>query len=280
MTTTLTARSIGGLPMQKAGESNPWLNIGIHGDSGIGKTLLGGSAQEVEGMYPVLDIDLEDGQETLRRTYPNVEVVRVTNKVELQAVYDELYHSKAHGFRSVMVDSTTELDQYTMTEVMAEKLTLDPLAEDTPEWPEHRKKLIRMRAMIRGFRDLPMHTIFTSLTLPVKDQKTGATILLPSHSGQFKLDYPALLDVILYYYAKESVVDDIPVTIRCLLSQKTEKAMAKDRTGTLPPVMQAPTMQKIYDLMWDKTSESKVTTEPKGDPVTFTEANADFQIDI
>src|SRR6266567_3668595 len=70
---------LAGLPISRVKERSPWQNMMIYAVSGWGKTWLGGSAQAIPGMSPVLSIDAEGGSETLRNPFPDVEVVRITN---------------------------------------------------------------------------------------------------------------------------------------------------------------------------------------------------------
>jgi len=70
-------------------------------------TTLAGSADEVPEMRKVLIIDIEGGTLSIRKKFPNVEVVRVKNWSDLSLVYDELY-AGLHDFSTIVIDSLTE----------------------------------------------------------------------------------------------------------------------------------------------------------------------------
>jgi hypothetical protein len=62
----------------------------------------------------------------------------------------------------------------------------------------------------------------------------------------------AFMDIVVYYYTKVVVKDDEAVQTRLLLSAKTEEVVAKDRTGTLPMIMESPTMADIFKAFQEK----------------------------
>jgi hypothetical protein len=249
-------RTIGGIKTEKVGNKNPALNILIYGQSGTGKTTLCGSSDDVPEMRNVLVVDLEGGTESLRNNYGDVDTVRVKSWKEMQAVYDEL-HRGQHGYNTVVIDSLTECQKFNMYTIMQnlvnkktdEGKEVDP---DIPSVREWGKNIEQMRKFVRAFRDLPMHTIFTCLEQTKVDEKTGAVQIKPMLSGKLADEVAAFLDVVLYYYVKEMPAQDgeEPELKRILLSRKTARHTAKDRTGKLPMLMVDPNMQSIYDLMY------------------------------
>ncbi len=251
----LTATSLAGLTISKVKERSQWLNLMIYGDSGIGKTTLSGSASVVKGMSPVIVVDIEGGTESLRRPYPDVEVITVRTWKQMQDVYNELYEGK-HGYKTVVIDSFTEVQKFSMNEIMRELIERRPeLDPDVPSKREWGKNLNQMRNYVRGFRDLEMHTIFTALNKSTFNENSGLTTNEPNATGQFAKEIPALLDVVLYYYMKAVTTDNGVITKRLLLSQKTETIVAKDRTGTLPMVLEDPTMEMMFKLMSSKPAK-------------------------
>jgi phage nucleotide-binding protein len=239
----LVPGNLGGLRVTKAQERGQYLNLLIYGDSGIGKTTLAGSADVVAEMSPTLVVDVEGGTESLRHAYPNVDVVRVKTWNEMQQVYDEL-HAGRHKYQTVILDSLTEIQKFSMMQIMFDLIEkkgeeVDP---DVPGMREWGKNIEQIRRFVRGFRDLPMNAIFTSLAKEDKNPRTGKSKTMPSLSGKVAAEVPAFLDVVLYYYIKR--VDDVEK--RLLLSTPTETIIAKDRTARLPVVIEDPTMSKIY----------------------------------
>lgn len=253
MTEVLTATRLGGLqviPVQKRAQ---FINLLIYGDSGVGKTTLAGSCAVVEDLAPVLMIDFEGGTESLVRTYPDVQQVRVTTWLEMQAVYDELLRGKS-GFKTIILDSLTEIQKFNMYNIMEQVVAdHDDRDIDVPSLREWGRNLEQMRKFVRAFRDLPMNSIFTALKREDKNEKTGMVTTLPSLSGKLAGEVAAFLDIVGYYYVKKvSVENQDPEDKRMLLTQKTETIIAKDRTGRLPQVMVDPTMADVFSAVYKK----------------------------
>lgn len=255
-------RTIGGIRTEKVGNKNPSLNILIYGASGTGKTTLCGSADEVPEMRNVLVVDLEGGTESLRNNYSDVDTVRVKSWTEMQAVYDEL-HKGNHSYNTVVIDSLTECQKFNMYTIMTnlvnrktdEGKDVDP---DIPSVREWGKNIEQMRKFVRAMRDLPIHTIFTCLEQQIKDDKTGSIAIKPMLSGKLADEVAAFLDVVLYYYVKEVPVEGGEAEIkRVLLSRRTARHTAKDRTSKLPTLMVDPTMQEIYNTMYKSQTVAK-----------------------
>lgn len=251
---TLTRKTLAGLEVKPVQERSQYFNMLIYGDSGTGKTTLAGSADEVPEMRPVLFVDIEGGTESLRHSYPEVETVRVTTWKEMQNVYNVLYEGN-HEYKTVVLDSLTEIQKFNMYTIMESVVQKRPdLDPDVPSMREWGKNLEQLRKMVRGFRDLEMHTIFTALKKDDKDQKTGITSMKPSLSGKLADEVAAFLDVVCYYYVKQVGDGEDAEFLRLLLTQKTDSQVAKDRSGKLPMIVENPTMRQIFDIMTSTTT--------------------------
>lgn len=244
--------NIGSLEVQTAAEQAFNFNILIYGKSGVGKTRLAGSAAAVPEMSPVLFVDIEGGTFTIRDIYPDAHVVRVTSWPDLQIVYEALFDEET-PYRTVVLDSLTEIMKFNMYAIMQGVVKKE--AERDPDIPSVRewgKNIEQLRKFIRAFRDLPINTIFTALSTEEKNQKTGATEKKIALNGKLSLEAAGFLDIVVYMYTK--MVGDPPINKRLLLSTATEDVIAKDRSNKLPPVLEFPTMQDIYDIVSGRRS--------------------------
>ena len=248
----ITPRHLAGLRIVKAAERPPFINMLIYGNSGMGKTRLAGTSDDVPAMRKVLILDVEGGTLTLTHSNPNVDIVRVETWKEVQAVYDELYTGN-HDYSTIVLDSLTEIQKFNMYNVMTDLKREHPeRSEDVPSMREWGVNLEQMRKFVRAFRDMPINTIFTALAREEKNNKTGMIHKKPSLSGKLADEVAAFLDIVCYMYVKE--IDG--EMQRMLLTTSTDEYVAKDRTGKLPLVIPNPTMSEIY-----KHIESTTYTE-------------------
>jgi len=260
----LTPTTLGGLKITRVQDRAPTVNLLVYGDSGVGKTRLLGTADDVAEMRKVLFLDLEGGTFSLRASNPNVELVKIPNWVSLVEVLNELRAGR-HGFNTVVVDSLTEVQKYNLYYVLNMRVeeaeskdkVADPDIADMRAWQRNSE---HMRRIVRAFRDLPINVLFTALKREDKNQQTGAIKILPSLSGKLAGEVAAFLDVVAYMYKKEVDVQQGEVSVkenkRLLLTSATEQIVAKDRSDNLPLVIENPTMATMYSLITGKVHET------------------------
>jgi len=249
----LTRSNLGKLTVTPAALQDFTLNMLIYGRSGVGKTRLAASASGVPELAPVLLIDIEGGTFSIRDLYPTVDVLRVSTWADMQDAYDELYDGH-HKYKTVVLDSLTEIQKFSMMNIM-DDLMKDPRNSDRdPDIPSIRewgKNIEQIRKMVRAFRDLPMTAIFTALVVEDKNPKTGAIERKPSLSGKLSGEVAGFLDIVAYYYVKPVPIAGTAPTEyenqRLLLSMQTEDTIAKDRSDRLPSVIKSPTMREILE---------------------------------
>jgi hypothetical protein len=238
----LTETTLGGLRVAPASEAIEYINLLVYGDSGVGKTLLAGTAWDVPEMRPVLVIDVEGGTFTLRERYPMVDVVRVDSWKDMQTVYDALYNGEG-DYKTVVLDSLSEIQKFSMGQIMTEVRKTDPSRDiEVPGIREWGKNLWQVRAVVRGFRDLPMNALFTALADHDRDPRTGLEKSRVGLQGRSRGEVPGFVDFVVYMYMKYHDEQNK----RFLLTQQTEKEIAKDRSNKLPRIIEQPTMQLIH----------------------------------
>jgi hypothetical protein len=248
-----TPELFGGLPLMKVAEAAPWLNMLIYGEPGAGKTVFAGSADDVPEMSPVLVIDVEGGTFSLRDFYPNIESVRVRSMDDIQFVYAALVENPSR-YKTVVLDSLTEIQKIIMQSIMKKVVEDDP--ERDPEVPSIRewgKSGEQVRRVVRAFRDLECHTIFTALVDSDKDNKTGKTTNYPSLPGKAKREIPGFVDIVAYLYTVE--VDE--QLHRALLARGNAGFICKDRSNRLPAVTLDPDMVTVNQLIHAPKTEGE-----------------------
>jgi len=75
-------------------------------------------------------------------------------------------------YRTVILDSLTELEAYCMNQLLGinDTTTLDEEVQSA-EWSEYKKNHTMMQRVVRAFRDLPLHVIFTASEQYQQDEK-------------------------------------------------------------------------------------------------------------
>lgn len=246
------SRLVAGLPVLKSSQAVEYFNFLVYGESGVGKTRLLGSTDEVPALRKILYIDIEGGTMSIKDIYPDIDTVRVKNWHQIRDVY-EFLKAGNHDYVTCCVDSLNEMQKFNMSQVMIDLISTRPdLDADIPGMREWGKNLEQMRKYIRAFRDLPMNTLFSCLAMTDKDAKTGIQTKKPGLSGKLANEVAAFLDIVCYMYMKEVEGEQQ----RMLLTGATDQFVAKDRTAKLPMVMQQPTMKSILEIITKKNEES------------------------
>lgn len=232
-------------------EAVPYLNLLIYGEPGAGKTFLAATAEDSEDTSPILFLDVEGGAVTIRHRH-SVDVLEVRSIDDVQKAYKELYDDGGEYYKTVIIDSLTELQKLDMRTIMQEAYDSRPdtTDKDVPSPREWGKTGNHMRTIIRGFRDLPVNTIMTCLQGSQYDESSGMTLVYPELPGKMRHESPGYFDVVGYLRADTNSKGEIT---RILQTAKTRRVVAKDRTASLGDVLNEPTVPIMWDLIHGKT---------------------------
>lgn len=245
--TVLTLDTIAGMKV-----SSPalweYINLLVYGQPGVGKTRLAGSASKVPQMSPVLLLDFEGGTLSLASDYGDVNVVRCQSWTSVDRLYGALYDR--NPYKTIVIDSLSETQKFSMSQIMrdvvAKDSERDPDVASLREWGKNGEQI---RRLVRAFRDLPCHTIFTALVTEDRDERTNTWRTSPGLSGKLKGEVAGYVDIVMFMYKKEVGKLNEREVRTLALTQGTERQIAKDRSGMLPVIMESPTMEDIYKLI-------------------------------
>ena len=220
----------------------PGICVLVHGDSKVGKTRLGATTPA-----PRLILDAEGGTRFLGPTKkwdgasePPVAdgtwetcVVIVKGFSTLRTVYQWLNSGK-HPFRSVVIDSLSEVQQRCVDEIAGTN------SMEQKNWGD----LFRlMSTMVRQFRDLITHptnpldcVLLVAMTREINNKKMAHV------QGQLATTLPYYIDVVGYMYA---ATDDNGQYVRRLAVTPHALYDAGDRTGLLGAYIDNPNMTYI-----------------------------------
>jgi len=209
------------------------INLLVYGQSGVGKTVFCSTAPSP------LFLDAEGGLLSIQHS---VDFIKIDSLMGLWEAYKFLKEEK-HNYKTVILDSLTEIVKYLLDSIVQERNVELPTIR---EWGILSDKV---RKIVRLFRDLPMNLIVTCLTSEQKDEDTGRICINPAVFGKLEKELPAYFDIVLYMYAiKDPKSSEVK---RSLLTESTEKYVAKDRSNKLDRV-EVPNFQTIYNKIFQK----------------------------
>ena len=228
------------------------LSIVLHGESGVGKSWLGGTAPA-----PRLILDIEGRAKHIpyqvgrvfwdpKTQNPPVAdgswdtcVVSVLDYGILDNVYQWL-RSGQHGFKSVVVDSLME----------AQKRFIDSHSGLNPVTTQDWGVILRtLESFVRNLRDLiVVDAVVTDGAVLITGSKDVDGKMRPLLQGQLASTLPYYVDVVGYYFVGWNAQSE--QYERQLLVQPTPQAVAKDGTGRLgnpAGLVQSPNLTTMYN---------------------------------
>ncbi len=203
-----------------------YLKLLIYGNYGVGKTTLACSALQVESMNNVLMINAEAGDLSVDQE-DNLDAITITNFRALGRINEFLkQHCKARDaddidtlrtmeahlrdveedeiktprqYRTVILDSLSELESYCFDQLLGitDTTRLDEETQSA-EWGEYKQNNTMMLRLVRAFRDLPMHVIFTCAEKYTQDE-TKKFKYTPDMTGKLAKKIQGFMDMVGYY---------------------------------------------------------------------------------
>ena len=216
-------------------EGTQYLKILIYGMTGVGKTYMSATSPD-----PIF-FDAEGGLLSIRDK-KNIDCIRIKSFEDLSNGYEFLKNEK-HKYKTVVLDSITEIHQVCYEEVI--NRFKHEIAEDR-DWLRIQTK---MRHLLRAFRNLDMHVVFTALAEDVKDGTSGVLIKKPELYGAMANEICAYMDIVGYLFVKEDT--EKKTLSRYFMTQPTERFYAKDRWGKLERY-EEPDIEKILQKIFKK----------------------------
>ena len=259
----------------KPSEQRRYIKMLTYGDFGVGKTTFAGSAQDVQGMQNVINIDAEGGDKVLAQR-GDIDCVRINKFSQLSDIYeylrahclfrdannvDMLKASEAYYrgvdvkkikepriYNTVMIDSLTEVQRYCMYDLMGidiEKTKIDYMPE-SPEWQDWGRNSERIRLLVRKFRDLPMHVILVCSRQYDKDEK-NRYLYTPQMPGKLANEIQGFMDHVGYMVMETNA--ETKERHRYLMLQPGISYQAKNRFSNFNEIyLMDPVMQDVFDL--------------------------------
>lgn len=227
----------------------------IYGDPGVGKTTLAATAGNTELMADVLFINVEGGiLSVLEEGTAGIEKVPQVYECrrwpDLEGAFWFLANED-HQFKTVVVDSLSELAKVNLDQIVQSMLGKPTQSGkrrddvDDPFLEDYGKNTQQMRRVIRMFRDLPMHVIFTCHAATNKSEDQ----VFPALTPKLRESVVGFMDVVAFMFTQAIPGEngEKPTIHRKLLTQPHGKWVAKDRSpgGKIGAVITNPDMPTI-----------------------------------
>lgn len=227
-------------------EASEFVKVLLYGRHGSGKTRIAATAPDLL----IVDIN-EKGTRSVRHSGAKVFPVRVWE--DLTYVYWYLKGGE-HSYRSVALDTITQMQHLCMKHVLGEAEDRDPNRE--PSMPDRRawgKLSELMKPLLLNFRNLDMNVIFVAQERVLSEEDSDITLTVPDLSPGTRGTACAAVDVIGRVYQKEvrtttgkgkNKKESKDWQTRMLVGPH-DSFETKDRTGALGRIVRNPTIPDI-----------------------------------
>lgn len=235
-------------------------NCLLVGESGVGKTPFAATLEECKQTSPCLLLDVDMGtMSIIQNSKPTV--VEIDSWDKVQKIYAllkkqdweklaEFTGSVVKEYRSVVIDSGTELEYMLRSLVVSEKDT----HEGVPDQEHYLKTQERFRRLYRAYRDLPLSLVMTAGVRELKDDVAGIVRHFPAFQPALTKDIIRMTDLILF----QNVATDEKKWVRTLQTHLSQRVIARDRSQKLEPIIKGEKLH--FKTIVDKVlaDESKV----------------------
>lgn len=257
---TVKSQRAGGLNPHKVTELPTTIDCLIYGPPKLGKTLLALTSQDVPEMGKYLHVAIEPGEETIRDTYPDTDVLRldvdddgrymdgyVDQWNRFDYIYQEL-RAGGHGYGTVCLDTMDALQTINMGSIMA---TTDAVLAgnqdpDIPSKREYGKCRTEMKRYIRMFQNLPMNVLWICHSTTEQNERTKRWEKKPMLVGKLQDEVGGMVNNLMYFSMEPATKTD-PAQ-RVLITGADGEIQAGTRSRVLNDMGEIiePTMSKVW----------------------------------
>jgi hypothetical protein len=258
----MTVRSVRstGLHTKKISEIPAKIDCLVYGPPKLGKTTFALTAQDVPEMGKYLHIAAERGEETIRDTYPDTEVMFLDTDDDerwleryvdqwdrFDYIYQEL-RAGGHGFGTVCIDTMDVLQTINIGAIMetADSVIAGTQDRDIPSKREYGKSRTEMKRYIRQFQNLPMNVIWVCHSTTEQNERTKRWERKPMLVGKLQDEVGGMVNNLLYFSMTPAIGDG--VAQRVLVTAADGEIQAGTRSRVLNDMGEIldPVMSKVW----------------------------------
>lgn len=227
------------------------LNLLVYGKPGVGKTTFAAQAGDHPDMAPALVLNLEGGLLSVAGR-GDIDEIRISRIADLEEVVSALYAGDKNlkKYKTIIIDSGSELAKMSLAEKVrlgmdrSQNKTLDDI-----EVQNYGQSQAQMRRIFAALRDLPVHTIMTSLERVKYRQGTNADNarpigIGPDFSGGLSQAVIGMFDAVWYFYiVKESGIRAMQTQPHGVIEAKTRGPNFAEAIGLY---VTEPSLDELY----------------------------------
>ncbi len=232
--------SIAGVTVTAPRRADETFSMLLSGVPKSGKTLLFGTASEVEALSPILLLALEDGSSVLARDYPGIDVIEPADWTTAAAIITAVAEGKTK-YKTIGVDTFGELQ-----EMMKAHITNDGQNDmRIQDWGTIKDNSVNVVKMLHRSS---VNAVFITHSEEIKDENTGAVRIQPVLLGKASLgEVPKVVDIIAYLAVAQDKATK--TNFRVLQTGQDGRILAGDRFGKLDHQIINPTFSDIYEQL-------------------------------
>ena len=160
-------------------DEDEYINLLVYADPGVGKTVFGGSDDDVLFVAPE-----DNGTISAKRLGSTAKKWQVHGWPDIQASYKWLSSLDVIPFNWIVLDSLTEMQQMCMRYILEEGVRLNPSRDpDVPQLQDWIPYFEKVRRMVKSFCALEVNVLFTALQQDEEDED-GNKVVLPMMQGK------------------------------------------------------------------------------------------------
>jgi len=219
-------------------------NCLVCGEAGTGKSPFAATLEHCEQTSPCLFLDVDIGFMSIVEE-PKPTIVEISSwdtvgkihgllKAQNWSKLAEMIKAEPKEYRSVVIDSGTELEY-----ILRQRVLSEDSSREIPEQTHYLKTQERFRRLYRAYRDLPLTFVMIAGVRELKDDISGVVRHSPDFQPALCKDIVRMTDIVLF----QNVVIRDKKIFHTLQSHLSQRVVARDRSQTLEPLFEA---EKLY----------------------------------
>lgn len=225
----------------------------VYGDTGAGKTFLGATAPDPVVLLTEVEVSLPTLKYVARTRSVKPKVIIVDSLDAFESAVEFLESGK-HDFKTVVVDSVTDLNRMICQEMISRGVAARPTHDlDSPEPGDWYKITERTRKYILQLRNLPIHVVAICLALDMREEMFLAPSVAPK---KLAVELPGLFNTVGHL---EKVETPGGKEVKRLLKVEGGSQFAsKNPAHALPPVVENPDLADIIPRIVEGIKVEKI----------------------